>query len=107
MVLREGAAACESTCTRPSRRERSAGSRGRDVGRYGPYGRSRGPGKARLPGQAPDRAEAAGAAHSYDVVLANELARRETGCAQRPDVQRGTAVDDELGDELAGRRRVH
>src|SRR5438045_8781792 len=44
---------------------------------------------------------------SYHVVLPHELAGLESGRAQRTDVERGLAVDDELGDEVARRRRVH
>src|SRR5438046_7346036 len=44
---------------------------------------------------------------SYHVVLPHELAGLESGRAQRTDVERGLAVDDELGDKLARRRRVH
>src|SRR5438445_9302836 len=36
-----------------------------------------------------------------------ELPRAEAGCAKGADVERGLAIDDELGDELTGRRRVH
>src|SRR5213593_1160852 len=107
MVLTEAEAAFGSTCTKPWPQEQSRGARERDSWRCVRAGRSPERERWPLPRQGRGQGRGAGGRRSYHVVLRHELSPAEAGRAELADVERGLAVDDELGDELTRRRRVH
>src|SRR5688500_6499624 len=100
LTLTGAEGACGSTCTRPSPRARSGTARRRGSWRCARAGGSRETGRSQPPRPARGRGRAVRAPPSYDVVLADELTGPEAGRAERSDVKRGPAVDDELRDEF-------
>src|SRR5213593_4908834 len=107
MVLTEAEAAFGSTCTKPWPQEQSRGARERDSWRCVRAGRSPERERWPLPRQGRGQGRGAGGRRSYHVVLRHELSPAEAGRAELADVERGLAIDDELGDELTRRRCVH